>query len=353
MRYVVWFLLIGVVIARILLFYQSKPKFPDGTKLRIRGRISSEPVKYSDSQYFKLSGFKVYLSPYPEVFYGDDIVVEGKTEMEKLKDAKLVEVKENKTFLYEFRKKLVSFYQRSLPVDDGALVAGIAIGSKANIRQEFWEKLKSTGTAHVVVASGMNITLVAKFLITFLAFFFPRRWAIPFALSGVWGYAALTGFDAPIIRAAVMGSLAFSAQELGKISQALRTLIVSGLAMLFIKPDWVNDLGFVLSFAATGSLVLFEGRVRKFLAFAPKLIREDLSTSFAAQIGVAPILFFSFGQLNIFSPFINALVLWTIVPITLIGMVSGILGLFFEPFGTAVLLLSYPLTRWFIFVVSN
>jgi hypothetical protein len=84
----------------------------------------------------------------------------------------------------------------------------------------------------------------------------------------------------------------------------------------------------------------------------PGIFREGFSTSLAAQIGVAPILFVTFGQFNLLSPIINALVLWTIPPITIIGGIGGIIGLMIPFFGKLILLLSYPLTSWFIWIVE-
>jgi hypothetical protein len=69
--------------------------------------------------------------------------------------------------------------------------------------------------------------------------------------------------------------------------------------------------------------MLFEKRLRKALKFTPEVLKEGLSTSFAAQIGVAPILFVTFGQFNILFPLINALVLWTIPYIMILGSVGG------------------------------
>ena len=106
--------------------------------------------------------------------------------------------------------------------------------------------------------------------------------------------------------------------------------------MLLINPGWISDLGFILSFAATLSLILFESKVRRYVRFMPSLIKEGFSTSFAAQILIAPILFFTFGQFNILSPFINALVLWTIPYITIIGMIGGVAGLIVSPVGKMI-----------------
>lgn len=351
-KYGLWFILVMVIIVRLFIFFQSRETYPDGTLIKITSKVSSEPIRYPTSQYLKLEGFKIYLPLYPEVHYRDVVIVEGEVEENKLKNAMFIEVRQNNGLLVNVRKNLLQIYEKSLPQPHSALLAGVTIGSKSSIPKDFWEALKASGTAHVVVASGMNVTLVAKFLIAALALWLPRMRAIPLAIIGVWFYALLSGFDAPIIRAAIMGSLAFTAQELGRISFAWRTLVLSAALMLFIVPSWLTDIGFILSFAATASLILFEAKVRKILGIIPKMIREDFSTSLAAQIGVAPILFLSFGQFNILSPLINAAVLWTIVPITIIGMVGGIFGLVFEPLGKMVLLLTYPLTSWFIFVVN-
>jgi competence protein ComEC len=348
-----WLILLFLVVLRLVLFYAAKPRYPDGTKLKIAGRVVSEPLTYEYSQRVYLKGFKFYLPTYPEVNYGDILTVEGVVTGKELENIKNVQLSESKNIFFSLRKKLINFYERSLPNPHSALIQGVTIGSKKNITSSFYEILKNTGTLHVVVASGMNVTLVAGFLMETLVMFLKRKKAIVVALIGVWFYAVFSGFDAPIIRAAIMGSVGYTAQQLGKVYFAWRGLVFSAIAMLLINPSWIFDLGFILSFMATASLMLFEKRVEKFLSFVPKVLRQDLSTSLSAQVAVAPILFVSFGQFNLFSPIINALVLWTIAPITIIGMIAGFLGFLFEPIARLVLYLAYPLTSWFVFVVQT
>jgi competence protein ComEC len=149
-----------------------------------------------------------------------------------------------------------------------------------------------------------------------------------------------------------MGSVTFAAQALGRLQAASRALFLSAALMLIAKPDWITDLGFVLSFVATGSLMLFERKIASLIQFVPGIFREGLSTSLAAQIGVAPILFATFGQFSFLSPIINALVLWTIAPITIIGGIGGIIGLASITTGKAIIFLAYPLTTWFVWIVG-
>lgn len=349
MKYIFLCFILLLIIFR---YNQLKPDFNNGQTIKITQKVLTEPVRYDTSQGVKILGLNFYLPKYPEVFYGDTVTVQGLYDDGKIKDAKLVSLERNRGGLFSFRRKLVIFYQKSFPNPHSALVAGVTLGSKEGLGESFWEKLKETGTAHVVVASGTNVTLVASFLLSFFLSFMSRKRAVLASIFGIWGYSFLSGMDAPIVRAAIMGSLAFGAQGLGRINFAWRALFISIVAMLVIKPLWIEDLGFILSVVATASLMLFERKVNTLIRFVPSIFREGLSTSLAAQVGVAPILFVTFGQFNLLSPVINALILWTVPLMTVIGGMAGIAGLVWFDLGKLILYLIYPLTYWFIYIVN-
>jgi len=343
------FILISLIFVR---YFSTRPVYENGDNIRITSRVYSEPIIYDRQQYLKLQGLKMYLPKYPEVIYGDRVQVTGKVENGKLVNPKLEKLEtEDKNILFNLRLKLISFYKASLPEPYSSLVAGITIGSK-NMPENFWERLKKTGTAHVVVASGTNVTMTASFLIAVLTYFFKRRLAIWITLVGILGYVVISGFDAPIIRAGIMGSILLLGQEKGRLVNSWRLLIYSAGIMLLIKPIWITDLGFILSFVATMSLMLFQKRIDSKLKFVPNILREGLSTSLAAQIGVAPIIYASFGQFNILSPIINALILWTVPYIMIFGAIGGIVGLVVPLVGRLILFILFPLLLWFTKVLE-
>lgn len=349
MRFIFYSFLILLAIIRVI---TNQPTYVDGDKIRISSRISGEPIKYENTQAVSLSGLTIYLEKFPEIHYGDHVVIEGEVDDKKLRNPVLKSHSEATGPLFLFRARMLSVYQRALPEPHSSLVSGVVLGSKQSIPPDFWEALKETGTAHVVVASGMNVTLVAGFLVSFFIIFLPRRRAISLALVGIWLYAIVSGFDAPIVRAAIMGSIGFTGLALGRVNSAWRGLFLSAILMIIVKPEWIGDLGFALSFVATGSLMLFQKPIETRIRFIPSVVREDFSTSLAAQIGVAPIIFVTFGQFNISSPLINALVLWTIAPITIIGMIGGFVGVIFFSLGKLILYTIFPLTSWFIAIVE-
>ena len=327
--------------------------YQNGQIVKITSRVLTEPVRYSFKQKIDLLGFYFYLPLYPEVGYGDIISVKGQVKKKELIKPTLISISSGNNLLFSFRKRLIGFYRETLPEPHASLVAGITLGSKSQIPEKFWQDLKKSGVIHVVVASGMNVMFVAGFLISLLTVIFSRKRALVFAILGIWLYVALSGFEAPLIRAGIMSTLAFWAQGVGRLSFSRRVLFLTCLIMLIYDPSWIFDIGFILSFVATASLMLFGSKVNNYLKILPSFLKEGLSTSIAAQIGIAPILFVTFGQFNILSPLINMLILWTIPGIMILGAMGGILGLIFPFLGRLILYLSYPLTWWFNLCISG
>ena len=336
----------------IFRYFTTRPVYKNGDTVRITATVFSDPITYPSSQGLKIAGITFYLPVFPEVYYGDRVVVTGIIDGGKLKSPKLISIKESQGFGSGVRNKIIAFYQKVLPQPMSGLAAGITLGSKGTLTADFWNRVKATGVAHVVVASGTNVTFVVSFLMGVLTYFLPRRKAIGIVILGIILYLFLSGFEAPLIRAAIMALLAFWAVETGRLVNAWRVLFLTAGIMLAIQPDWFTDIGFALSFTSTASIMLFEKRIGRVLKFVPEVLKEGLSTSFAAQIGVAPILFVTFGQFNIWSPLINALVLWTIPYIMILGSIGGAIGLIFPLLGKIVLWLSYPLNWWFVTIVQ-
>lgn len=351
-RYFVWPFLFLLIFVR---FLSLKQTFQDGDRLRIDATVYSDPVIFVNSQYLKISGLKVYLPKHSEINYGDRIVIEGVVRDEKIENAKIISVK-NGSALSFFRNNITGFYEKVLPQPESGLLSGIVFGAKGKILPDFYDKTKSAGVAHVVVASGTNVTFVISFLSGFLFLFFSRKKAIPFIILGIILYLFISGLEAPLVRAAIMSSILFLGQELGKLISPWRILFLTACVMLLYNPEWLEDVGFQLSFASTASIMFFQPKINRFLdrrlSFAKAIWSKDFSTSLAAQIGVTPILFVTFKQFNILSPLVNILVLWTIAPLMIIGVVGGVFGLLLPGLAKLILYLGYPLLWWFISVVQ-
>jgi competence protein ComEC len=340
-----------LLIAVIRVVY-TKPDYKEGEEITIKETVRQEPSVGEGYQLIKVNGLKILLPRYPEISYGDNVMLTGVYQNGEVTNAKLISTNKGGIFLSNLRNQIIEFTKKTLPEPHSSLVAGVTLGSKSGIPYDFSLKIRKTGVAHVVVASGMNVSLVASVILGILLIFMRRRRAIVALYVSIFIYVCLSGFDPPIVRAAIMAGVVYLGQLFGRVVSTIRVLLITIMLMIIIFPYWLLDIGFILSAIATLSLILFEKSVRKRLSLVPAIFKESLSTTLAAQIGVTPILYVTFGSIYILSPIVNALVLWTIPLITILGMISAITFPIFPWVSKITLYLAYPLTSWFTVVVD-
>ena len=81
--------------------------------------------------------------------------------------------------------------------------------------KSFYHQLVNSDTLQVIAASGFNITIIAKVLINTLTAFINRKKALVIAFVGIVLYTVMAYISEAVVRAAIMGSIAYAAQALG------------------------------------------------------------------------------------------------------------------------------------------
>ncbi len=232
--------------------------------------------------------------------------------------------------LEKVRKSATGHAREYLPSPHSELLLGMVVGLDYFSKLPFFKTaLVDTGTIHVVVVSGFNISLVYSLVWKALGSFYDRT-KLGIGLIVALLYAGLSGFEPPVVRSWVMGSLAYLGKHYGRSFPALKLVFISALVMVLWQPAYLFSLSFQLSLSATLSLLLFTEIVEKWAIFAkyiPSLFREDFITTVAAQILVWPILSYYFGRVSLIAVIVNTFVLWTVSIGTILG--GLFLGTFF------------------------
>ena len=303
----------------------------------IKGRISSEPLLQGNSQKFKVSRFDIVTQAYPKYEYGQKVVIVGRLQRRLINkwysqfrlmypDIRLVEANNQKTIsLSRLRQGIEERFNQVLPEPEASLLAGIVLGSKRGLPEDFYQALQKTGTLHIVVASGYNVTIIIATIVAYLAGLIKRQWAILIGLAAVGIYTIMAGAEPAIVRAAIMGSLAFGGQILGRKTQGLRLLIAAIMIMVLVNSSIIMDVGFQLSVAATFGLIFLSPRLEPILGRV-WLIGKDLTETTSAQIMVWPIIVLYFGQMSAFSILVNSLILWLVPIIMALGFFLALTG---------------------------
>lgn len=248
------------------------------------------------------------------------------------------------------RSYLASKLEVLYPPEEANLVKGLVLGLN-DFSKSAKQQFINTGTIHVVVVSGYNITLVASVILA-SSLIWGRKVALVLSFLGIIIYTLLTGAQPPAVRAAIMGSLGFGSLALGRQKEALELLLIAGGLMLIYDPTLLTSISFQLSYLATLGVIYFNPKIEPRLKkFGP--LKADLANTLAAQILVAPLLFFYFGQISWIAPLANLLVLWTVPIATILGFLSLLLALTIPLIGQVVAWFNFVLLLYFMSIVKN
>lgn len=206
-------------------------------------------------------------------------------------------------------KRVQSLWTRPI----SSLVLGLLLGTRESFPQQTLIDFQRAGVTHIIALSGFNISILIIFLERFLiSIYTPKQIRLWVIVGGIIFFTVFVGAGASIVRAAIMGSLAFIAKYSARKTNPIRLMLITASAMTITNPFvLLYDLGFQLSFLSTFGLLYFTPFFQKLFFFVPNVfdLRESLATTMAATITTLPLLLTSFGQLSLISPIANMMIL--------------------------------------------
>lgn len=219
------------------------------------------------------------------------------------------------------RFRLEDALRARLPEDDARLVAQLVLGQRSDVDHELVDAHRATGLAHLLAVSGAHATLLAFLLAQGYAFVRGRE---PFRARGyrrtatvlLCVYGAITGFEAPVLRAIAAWLLGAIAAAHGRRATVGAALTLPALVTAFVAPRELFGVGFCLSYAAVIGLAVgyVPGRIETLRARVLALLR---ATAWAL-LATTPLTLVWFGQC---AP-------WTLVGTPLLApLVAVMLGL--------------------------
>ncbi len=319
-----------------------------GKKVELTG-VVQEAEQRLNSQKLVINNIQLTTPRYPEFEYGDLIKAAGVINPPDEKFAgyfkkegidglmqfpKLELVSKNhgsplKAALLKIKKFFVSAYKKVLPFNKAVFLSGLTLGSTAEFSDEFNEKLRLTGTTHLVALSGYNISVIIRYVGgIFALWWITRRFKLILSIVSVAAFVVMTGAEPSVVRAAIMATILLLADQIRRVAYIPNIIAATALVMVLINPDTlVFDIGFQLSFTALIGIIYLEPWLReKFKAKkSPGILgwRAHFWTTTSAQLSVLPIIIYHFGFVSPVSILTNVLLL-EFIPITMgLGFFTG------------------------------
>lgn len=210
--------------------------------------------------------------------------------------------------------------------DEAGLLSALLTGDENGCSSTFLAALTAAGLRHIIAVSGLHLAILAGFLIRVLG----RRAGVWLALPSVFIYAAVAGFPASALRAAVMQGFVLAAFLLRRENDSPTALSVALLLLCAWNPFFALSASLLLSFSATaGILWLYPGlsvRLMKKQPTHPLLRRlyryfsDTLAVSLAATICTLPVTLLWFGGVSLIAVPMNLLCLWAVSLSLLLGI---------------------------------
>lgn len=242
--------------------------------------------------------------------------------------------------------------QKLIPEPEASLGLSYLLGVKAGLSEELSENLRTVGLVHIVVASGAHLGILVE--IARKIFGRISRFAgLLFSILFILFFMMMVGWTPSIMRAGIMAILNLLAWYVGRKIAPWRIILIVAAATLVINPTYITNLGWLLSFASFGGIMILGPQMTKFFygKKKPGLISSTIITTISATIMTLPLTLYYFGQISLISVVANLLILptlsWAMGLTFLTGVFAGISGI-----ENVVSFLTMKLLDFHIFVVE-
>ena len=252
----------------------------------------------------------------------------------------------------EFRKISLTKLKKYFKKGEGGMFFATVLGDRRKIRDRDMTTFAKTGTLHIFAISGLHVGIFVFGVVSLFNFMRVEKRAqlIIVICSLIW-FCIFTGMSPSTIRATCMTVLFMIARNFNRKPETFFVLIFSAAIILFIRPGDMFHPGFVLSFAAVGSIFyifpllkeeinisesgvsgsknfIYNGFIisssiligtAPFVAYFFKIFTPvSILSNFIAVSGLVVLLFFGFGllvcsflEILIFGNFFVLCIVWT------------------------------------------
>lgn len=296
--------------------------FTEGTV--VSGTVKREMSEYIEVDYLDSSlASKVYFT----FFESEDFRLE-----------QTGETNSNYKVLGEIKNIFTKLTYLYIPSENGGVANAMTIGDRSGISNKTMEQFNYAGSSHLLVVSGLHLSLWAFGVIKVLRkFSFLRRYSAPISLAVLFFYSALTGFSVSVIRAGTMVGAVIIAKAFRRDADSLNSIGLGVAGIMLVNPFAAYSVSLWFTVLSTvGILVLHKplenwiystsvGKsLQNFAIF--RFLVSSSTVSLSATICTLPVFIFKFE----FLPWAAILSNILMVDAAMLVIVATVIGAFFH-----------------------
>lgn len=261
-----------------------------------------------------------------------------------LENPTVLEVKEQRSGVREvveiWKTEMMNRCEKIYQDEEAGILEAMLFGEKSELSGDIKELYQAAGISHVLVISGLHISLLALAVAGILRRLgFPMPVWVILSVGVLAGYGILIGQPTTAVRALLMFFVLQGARLLGRSYDLLSALAFAGILMLLDNPDLILDGGCRLSFCAVigvGWYVSEKNKIFRSIGEKEKrknrgkggkgssagAILENIRAGWYLWLFTLPVMLDTFYQVSVVG------ILWNLVAIPLLPVIiaSGGLG---------------------------
>ena len=184
-----------------------------------------------------------------------------------------------------------------------AIINALLLGQRQDISKEIYNSYTQAGAIHILAVSGLHvgiILLLLNFVFKPLDYFKNGNYLkLIIIVTLLWSYAVIAGLSASVVRAVTMFTAVAIGMHLKRQTNVFNTLAISIFFLLLIKPMFLFDVGFQLSYLAVFAIVIIQPMIETIWSPKLKIVNffwKIFTVTLAAQVGIIPISLYYFHQ---------------------------------------------------------
>jgi len=237
--------------------------------------------------------------------------------------------------------RLSAVFDEVLPSWAAGIMKAMIVGDRTSLDNEVREMYRSVGMFHILVVSGLHVSILAIALEKSLAFFgvgIKRRSLITIIFIVL--FVILTGAGVATVRAAIMGIALVISGLVGYENDTPTSMSLAAIALLLFQPLFLFDPGFIYSFSVVlalsigtpptdKALSMLAARYQKFAPFLNNwYVKKYLAGTLAANAAYFIVNAWLFYEVSPVSPLVNFVLLPSVFFVIVLGFAIAIIGIF-------------------------
>lgn len=229
----------------------------------------------------------------------------------------------------QIRQKLGRTIDQLFSPSSSGFMQSVLIGFRDDLLPEQFQHFALIGLTHIMAISGLHVGIFVTCCIWAGNMLRLTRETNALVVMGLIPcYMLLTGAAPSAVRAGCMAMVAMYAWRRGWLKDGLSVISIVGTLMLIVKPYYLHDISFQLSFIVTIGLIVFVPKLYHMIPLRSPYIKGLLAVTTAAAICSFPLSIYYFNQFSLLSWLANLLLVPVISTIVIpLGMLTLLLAL--------------------------